>query len=122
MAERERDEAEATGLIRDTIPAPLTSAISRTQTRLDQVRQDYAVVNNEFSSYERKVERLRSGIEQLQTLRAESGPLRVLSDLAQGAELEDGRRISFDTWVIMRRFERVLEAANPFLEVLIITL
>lgn len=116
MAERERDEAEATGLIRDTIPAPLTSAISRTQTRLDQVRQDYAVVNNEFSSYERKVERLRSGIEQLQTLRAESGPLRVLSDLAQGAELEDGRRISFDTWVIMRQFERVLEAANPFLE------
>lgn len=115
FAERKRDEAVGTGLIREVIPRSLSNAISQTQNRLDQARDAYADAKIVFETYRSKVERLRVGIEQLETQRAESGPLRRLSKLAQGASIGDGDKIPFDTWVITRQFERVLDAANPYL-------
>lgn len=115
LAESDRGKAQATGLLRETVPFPLTSAVAGAREKLDTAHQAYAIASKNLTDYQKQVQRLRSGIDGLIQLQAEQGPLRLLAEKAQGAEIEERGRIPFDTWVIMRQFERVLAAANPYL-------
>ncbi|MDO5049534.1 MAG: SMC family ATPase [Actinomycetaceae bacterium] len=115
MAERDRDEAEQTGLIRATIPQSLKATISRLDRQQSEANQDFALAQQKVEAYNTKLNVLRDFIEQLEELKRESGPLIDLSVLAKKANIEQGAPISFDTWVIIRQFQRVLEASKPFL-------
>lgn len=110
------EETERSGLVRTEYPKPLTNALSRLRRIHEEATSTHALAKNALTQHEEQVGKLRAGIENLQTLEKELGPIRRLAELAQGARLEDGTPIPFDTWVIMRQFERVLEAANPYLE------
>ncbi|MDO5034478.1 MAG: SMC family ATPase [Actinomycetaceae bacterium] len=116
LAEEAVAASQATGLVHGTYPAPLTGAIAALRRAKDEANHAFARAEADLTAYDRKIAQLRAGVELLQNLQKESGPIRRLAELAQGARLEDGTPIPFDTWVIMRQFERVLEAANPYLE------
>ncbi|WP_072342278.1 AAA family ATPase [Actinomyces urinae] len=109
------EETERSGLVRTEYPKPLTNALSRLRRIHEEATSTHALAKNALTQHEGQAGKLRAGIENLQTLEKELGPIRRLAELAQGARLEDGTPIPFDTWVIMRQFERVLEAANPYI-------
>lgn len=110
------DQTLRSGLVRTQYPKPLSGTLARLRRSHNEAANACALAQNAYSQHVNQVSKLRAGIENLQTLEKESGPIRLLAELAQGARLEDGTPIPFDTWVIMRQFERVLEAANPYLE------
>lgn len=109
-------EAAASGFLREVYPAPLTRTIAHLRERFEECSKRFVFAQTQLEAYERKVSILREGIELLQNMQKEHGPIRLLAEKARGAALDDGQSISFDTWVVMRQFERVLESANPHLE------
>ncbi len=95
--------------------AALRGLLRKAKGRAERALQAETAAAKELEAAQTRLHSLQQALLQYQQKRAGSESLQRLAEAARGAALDEGRRISLDTWVLLNQFDDVIAAANPHL-------
>lgn len=93
----------------------LRALLRQAKARSERALQEQTAASKELEISHGQRTALQQGLQAYEKSRAGSESLQRLADAARGAALDEGRRISLDTWVLLNQFDDVIAAANPHL-------